>query len=107
MPVAGAWLVMTPVPVPAGVTLSVSPEATMNSVVLHVKFRGFLTQTVPVEAPAGTVAVIWASESCTNGATTLLNFTEVTLLKPEPWIVTTVPEGPHQGSKASVPSTWG
>jgi hypothetical protein len=59
----------------------------------------FLTLIVPVVAPAGTVAVIWVSESTVNLATVPLNVTRVAPVKFVPVIVTAVPTGPEVGVK--------
>jgi acetyl-CoA carboxylase alpha subunit len=59
----------------------------------------FVTATGPVVAPAGTVAVIWTSESTTKLAGDPLKVTELAVAKLEPEIVTSVPTGPEVGAK--------
>lgn len=60
---------------------------------------GLDTDTFPVVAPAGTVAVIWVPLLMTNAAATPLNRTESTAEKVLPEIVTDVPMGPLLGLK--------
>lgn len=57
---------------------------------------GVVTETVPVVAPVGTVAVIevYGDAEAENVALTPLNVIEVARPKPEPLIVTEVPTGP-------------
>jgi hypothetical protein len=58
----------------------------------------FVTATGPVVAPAGTVAVIWRSESTTNAAGTPPKVTDVAVANSEPETVTSVPTGPEVGA---------
>ena len=58
----------------------------------------------PVDAPAGTAAVIWVSVSMAYGAAIPLNLTDVAALKCEPVIVTLVPGFPLGGES---PDTTG
>jgi hypothetical protein len=56
----------------------------------------------PVVAPAGTVAVIWTSESIVNeGAAVPLNATSVAPVKLVPVMTTAVPTGPEVGLNES------
>ncbi len=73
----------------------------------------FLTQLpvkliVPVVAPSGTVAKIKLSKSIVyEDASKPPNFTDVTPVKPEPFIVTIVPTGPVVGMKEEIPIEHG
>ena len=59
----------------------------------------------PVVAAEGTVAFSWVAEIWTTvDATVPLNFTVELLLKPTPFIVTTVPVGPLAGPKPVIDS---
>lgn len=58
-----------------------------------------VTDIVPVDAVAGTVALIDVDDKTVNVADTPLNFTDVAPVKPEPVIVTTAPAGPDGGLK--------
>jgi hypothetical protein len=60
---------------------------------------GVVTETVPVVAPTGTVAVICVSELTTNDAVVPLNETAVAPVKLEPLIATEVPERAEVGVK--------
>src|SRR5206468_9993996 len=59
---------------------------------------GLLTATVPVLAPAGTVAVMLESEATVNVAGVPLKLTAVAKVNPLPVIVTDVPTGPEAGA---------
>ena len=59
---------------------------------------GVVTDSGPVEAPAGTVAVIFTAELTVNvDAGTPLNVTPVAPVNADPLIVTTLPTGPECG----------
>jgi hypothetical protein len=63
-----------------------------------------VTETAPVVAPTGTVAVIWMVESTVNVAEVPLKLTALTVLvssKAKPVIVTEVPDAPLSGRKAA------
>lgn len=66
---------------------------------------GVVTETKPVIAPAGTVVVILESLTKVNGASTPLNCTSETPVKPAPVIVTRVPTGPVSGVSAVIAGT--
>ena len=66
---------------------------------------GVVTETGPVLAPAGTVAVICVSESTLNVvAATPLNFTAVAPVNPVPTIFTEAPTAPDDGASDVIPS---
>jgi hypothetical protein len=69
----------------------------VNDAVLVPVPAGVVTAIGPVVAPAGTVAVIWVSEFTVNVADVPLNFTAVAPVKPEPVMVTDVPDEPEVG----------
>jgi hypothetical protein len=70
---------------------------TTKSVVLVPVPIVVVTLILPVDALAGTTAVIWFGELTLNAAFTLPNLTMVVLVKPLPVKVTTVPAGPSAG----------
>jgi hypothetical protein len=75
-----------------------APSVTWNGEVLTPVPFGVVMRMTPVEAPAGTVAVICSSESTVNVvAATSWNFTDVAPVKLSPAIVTMVPIGPLVG----------
>lgn len=61
--------------------------------------QGAVTATTPVEAPAGTVAVIVVLFTTVNEALVPLNVTAVAPVNPVPLIVTRVPAVPAVGEK--------
>src|SRR5439155_15917605 len=58
---------------------------------------GVVTETGPLDAPAGTTAVISPSELTVKLAATPLNVTEVAPVKPRPPMLTLDPVGPLPG----------
>jgi hypothetical protein len=94
-------------PVPKTVTVSpTAPLVGLNDVMVGVTENfpllvavpsGVVTETVPVPASAGTVAVIFVEEFTVNGAEMPPNFTAVAPAKLLPSIVTEVPTGPFLG----------
>src|SRR6266851_4890878 len=80
------------------------PFKAVGGVSIYVKFMGLvaippgvITDTWPVEAAAGTVAVIWLAELITKFAGTPLKRTEVAPASLKPVMVTLVPTGPLAG----------
>jgi hypothetical protein len=82
----------------AGLTLLIF-GATMKLLVLVAVPKGVVTETGPVEAAAGTVAVIWVEELTVNGAIAPLNRTDVAPVSAVPVIATLVPTGALVGLK--------
>jgi len=70
---------------------------TVNAVALVAVPPGAVTTIVPVDAPAGTVAVSDVSEATMNDAPVPPNFTLVVPVKLVPVIVTVMPTGPLAG----------
>ena len=90
LPVVGAKDVIVGTPAAAG----------MKFVVLAVSAAGVSTVIGPAVAPAGTVAVTWASEMKTSPIDDVpLNRTSVIPVKPLPLMVTTAGDTPHVGVK--------
>jgi hypothetical protein len=63
---------------------------------------GVITETGPVVAPRGTVAVISMSELTSNVADAPSNATDEAPVYPVPVIVTVVPAGPLEGSNRTI-----
>lgn len=77
---------------------AVDPLVTVNEAELVPVPPEFVTETLPVVVPVGTVAVIWVALTTVNDVAVFpLNFTAVTPTKLVPLIVTTVPIGPDVG----------
>jgi hypothetical protein len=76
---------------------SAMPGVTVNVFVVDAVPPGPVTATGPVEAPAGTVAVILDAESTVNSLAAVLNVTPVAPANPEPVIVTSAPIVPEAG----------
>jgi hypothetical protein len=74
----------------------------VNTVELVADPLGFVTVIFPVEAPAGTVAVILVDEFTVNLAETPPNLTAVVPVKFVPLIVTDVPTGPLVGENEEI-----
>ena len=106
-----SWTPVTPVkPVPVTVTVApTAPLAGVNEVIVGrvtVKLPAlvpvpteFVTESVPVVAPVGTVAVRLVAEPTVNAALVPLKLTLVAPVKPVPVTVTRVPMGPAAGVK--------
>jgi hypothetical protein len=71
----------------------------INEVELFVVPQEVAIEINPVEAPPGTVAVIWVELFTMNVELTPLKETEFTLIKSVPLIVTEVPVDPEEGEK--------
>src|ERR1700728_2923870 len=93
-------------PAPATVTVvpggppgadSTMPGLTVNASGLSAVPARLVTVTGPVQAPAGTVAVISAEDFTLNSPAAPPNLTPVTSANPEPLIVTSVPIVPETG----------
>jgi hypothetical protein len=68
---------------------------------------GVVTLILPVEAPEGTVAVIWVEDSTVKVAATPLNRTELAPVKSVPVMVTTVSTRPEPGENLAMVGTHG
>jgi hypothetical protein len=80
--------------------VSVTPEeVTVKAVPLVAVPQAVVTEIVPEVAPEGTVAVICIELFTVKEADVPLNFTELTLTKPEPLMVTVLPTVPDKGVK--------
>ncbi len=77
-------------------------EATVKFVELLADPSGCVTAMGPVDALAGTVAVIWVEELVTNVDEIPLKVTAVTPLKPVPEMTTWQPGGPLVGAKPEI-----
>src|SRR3954451_14135210 len=77
-------------------------ELSVTAVVLGAK-----TAIGPVVAAAGTVALRWSSSRTSNFASTPLNVTATTSVRPEPFNWTTVPTAPAAGAKLAMPRARG
>jgi hypothetical protein len=75
---------------------------TVNVFALDTGPAGVVTEILPVDAPAGTVAVIFVEEFTVNIADVPANFTAVAPMKFVPLTVTTVPTGPLVGDKDEI-----
>jgi hypothetical protein len=75
---------------------------TVNVFALDTDPAGVVTEILPVDAPAGTVAVIFVEELTVNPAEVPANFTAVAPMKFVPLTVTTVPTGPLVGEKDEI-----
>ncbi|HJV48153.1 MAG TPA: hypothetical protein VJ549_02645, partial [Geothrix sp.] len=80
--------------------VTVGVGMTVNEVLVLPVPPGVVTETLPVVAPAGTVAVTDRSEITVNEAGVPLKVTAEAPLKPVPARVTTVPIGPVLGFSA-------
>ena len=79
--------------------MTVSSGATMKLAALPAVPRGAMTVSVPLVAPAGTMAVICVLLFTVKEAAAPLKVSAVAPLKPVPVMVTTVPTGPEAGVK--------
>lgn len=79
-----------------------APTVTVKSVELVAVPFAVVTVILPVEAPAGTVALILVDEVTVKVAETPLNFTDEAPVKPVPLIVTVVPTGPLFGENDEI-----
>lgn len=85
--------------VAVGVGVGVGPPVTVKLVALVPVPEGVVTPIGPLVAPAGTVAVIWMSESTVKVVEVPLKLTDVAPVKLAPVIVTLVPGPPLVGVK--------
>src|SRR5512132_2335128 len=82
--------------------VGLAPLVTLNASALDTDPAGVVTEILPVDAPAGTVAVIFVEEFTVNIADVPANFTAVAPMKFVPLTVTTVPTGPLVGEKDEI-----
>jgi hypothetical protein len=96
--------------VPTGPLVGANRAMVAGRLAVTVKFAALLattlsapvTETFPVAAPPGTVAVIFNEEFTVYVAVVPLNATAVAPVKFVPLIVTEVPTGPHDGVKEEI-----
>ena len=82
-----------------GEKLVIFGAVTVNVALLVAVPAGFVTEILPVVAPAGTVVLILLSDAMVKAAVVPLNFTLVVPVKPVPVIRTVVPTVPLEGEK--------
>jgi hypothetical protein len=80
---------------------------TVKSTKLELDPSEFVTVIGPVVEPAGTIAVIWTSESTVKPAGAPLNATADAKANPVPTRVTLVPIGPLRGANAPITGAGG